>query len=66
MKKFILKKNEDIYIRSSNLKQHCSLLHFEVKNKVGLEQNLIQNETKSKKWSEVGDALSMYIYIWSI
>lgn len=49
MKKFILKKNEDIYIRSSNLKQHCSLLHFEVKNKVGLEQNLIQNETKSKK-----------------
>ena len=38
-----------MYSRSSNLKQHCSLFHFEAKNEEGLEQNLLQNEAKSEK-----------------
>ena len=37
--------------------QHCSLFHFEARNKVGLEQNLLQNEAKSEKWSRVGNGL---------
>lgn len=33
---------------TSNLKTYCSLLHFESRNETLLEQNLLQNETKSE------------------
>lgn len=33
-----------MYDRSSNLKQHCSLFHFEARNEVELEQISLQNE----------------------
>ena len=43
------------------MKQHCSLFHFEAKNKVGLEQNLLQNEAKSeKKKNGIGGDLKIY------